>query len=445
VQVAEFSNTYGWAGETEKDGKLVHVMLYHNSARNLFLTSDSKGETLTEPSGNAMILPIPAVPGSMTSANMMDGAAYKPIGRMLYDATPGFFEHVMKVLMSILASVASGPEPMGMSKGAVQVMDHYEIFGRGSYTVVLANNASIIPEALSKVPLKVRPKINKEIFDAYQKWYPGWTFALCCFEKQAGGEPIVWWYEPKDPSELFFPALDAHTGKPPILNTSVDVDHHLTVSSTNMLTLLASTPFSAVRKVLGAQPSDPPFVPKHVMGSEFSGKLPQGDFVFSTTDLRMGLYRPLRKLPPGASQDPLISFANYLSDPTLIAKIICGFLLAALILVCQKRFLGTLALFISIAALVAAFAFVKMPLAQEHYVAVAFVQAIIASTALLVPIILYAPKSNALPYIVGTVILLVIMFLLPGYSSTWAPIVWAALLFLATRRSVQKIPDAGKI
>ena len=44
---ARFSGTWGWAGETEKDGQRVHFMLYENDAEDLY------GE-----GGNAMILPI---------------------------------------------------------------------------------------------------------------------------------------------------------------------------------------------------------------------------------------------------------------------------------------------------------------------------------------------------------------------------------------------------
>jgi hypothetical protein len=45
-------------------------------------------------------------------------------------------------------------------------------------------------------------------------------------------EPLLWWYEPKDPSHLFMPALDAHDGLPPEPGSDVDVDHVLVVGRT---------------------------------------------------------------------------------------------------------------------------------------------------------------------------------------------------------------------
>ena len=86
--------------------------------------------------------------------------------------------------------------------------------------------------------------------------------------------------------------------------------------------------------------------------------------------------------------------------------------------------------------------FIALECSRQHYVANAFWQAGIAIAALLLPIVKFAPKGNALPYIGGTVILIATMFLLPGYSSAWAPLVWALILFRVNSEKRRPLPVA---
>jgi hypothetical protein len=187
------------------------------------------------------------------------------------------------------------------------------VFDSGIYTVVLADDVSKIPGVLNKVPENKRPALNPEFFNAYDKWYKGWTFALCCFDNRdaKNSAPMVWWYEPKYPDLMFFPALDAHTGKPPDLNASVLVDHCLVVASDKAERFqdpfhMLCSPWREFAYNRDRRSDTNDFMPDRVMGRLYNGMMPQGDFVFRVNDVRHGIFEPLRVLPPGAGVSPSI-------------------------------------------------------------------------------------------------------------------------------------------
>lgn len=175
-------------------GKLIHVVGYKNKAKSGV--------------ANAMLLPFPSRV-RMGHTNVVDTQQCKEI----------MSDYVL----------AACP-PMFLCFGDSGGVD---VFDAGSYTVVLASNASEIPAALGQVPADRRPALNQEYFDAYAAIYPAndWQLALCCWNGDVDAEPIMWWYEPNDPTRLFLPGLDAHDGKPPVLDSMVDVDHTLVVGS----------------------------------------------------------------------------------------------------------------------------------------------------------------------------------------------------------------------
>lgn len=286
---AHFSSTIGYAGETMKDGKIVHLLGYQNTVQN----RNAKG-------GNAMLLPIPAVKGTMTKNNILDTSKAKHI------------------LEDMRRAVSAPPAGRGVMIGgaARKAAAPVQVFEHDIYTIVLAQDANDISKALSQVPQSKRPEMNKEIFDAYSKWYPGWTFALCCFDTkdEAKACPMLWWYKPANEEELFFPALDAHDGKPPVLDAEVDVDHAL-IASSNKMRGNAQTRVSS-----NSQPTPPIYddshpvsyfddpmppslktiLPMRVIGHSLTGSYKNGDFVFAIKDVRKGNFRPIRKGPPGA-------------------------------------------------------------------------------------------------------------------------------------------------
>ncbi len=260
---ADFHGTRGLAAEISVQGKLVHVLGYQNTA-------------LNQASGaNAMLLPIPAKPGSMTAKNMLD-----------LSTCPHALEDVQEAAArSIVTRTISASPPRRL-----------EVFDRGLYTVVLAQSASDIPQALERVRPDRRPQLAPAIFEAYEKWYPKWTFALCCFNSRqaAEGAPMLWWYEPLNPDQLFFPALDAHSGQPPDLKAAVAVDHALAVSTERMR---VSADVHYRDKVA---PEVAAYLPTRVLGRHIEGEMPNGDFVFEKRDVWAGDFRPERQLPPGA-------------------------------------------------------------------------------------------------------------------------------------------------
>ena len=284
---AAFSRTRGLASEAIFKGKLVHTLGYQNSVKNL-----STG-------GNALLLPIPARPRTMTAANIVDTSS-----------APDFFDSIERAFpVPLAASGASQVHDRGVTIKAPIVFEH------DIYTIVLAGDAEQIPAVLKRVPAARRPNLNPEIFKAYARWYKGWTFALCCFNnrEQANAKPMLWWYEPSDPSTLFFPALDAHTGHAPDLGASVDVDH-LVAFGTNKHIVPTSWPVdyapnewvAFIQKSKTSQKMSTTLrqlLPRTVLGQRFSGiDLPNGDFVVQLSDLLQGQIRISRQLPPGAAK-----------------------------------------------------------------------------------------------------------------------------------------------
>lgn len=259
--MVKFSDTILYASEVQDaSGRIVHVLGYENTAQNNvgedntskiglksfwhdlvdlvttqnrnrtdeFVASRIAGDTSKLPAkslktnpkaaGNAMILPFPCVPRTMTKANVLDTAKCPT------------------VLQDIAWALESEPtlHTPYLSFSMPETLRKVQIFeAAGIYTVVLAQDARDIPEALAQVPAEKRPGINPELFSAYAEWYPDWTFALCCFNNQDAKRalPLLWWYEPMNTDQLFLPALDCHTGDVPNLRARVSLDHTIAVGS----------------------------------------------------------------------------------------------------------------------------------------------------------------------------------------------------------------------
>jgi hypothetical protein len=265
---AKLSETILYGAEVKVAGKTVHVLGYQNTAENL------------DDGPNAMILPFPAKPGTMTEKNVIDTAACP------------------KILKDMAEAVRPRTRGLPMSFGADAVGKGLpvRIFESGIYTVLLAENAKDIPQALNKVDAAKRPKLNKEIFEAYAKWYPDWPVALCCFNNAAktNATPMLWWYEPLNEQALFLPALDSHTGGVPDLKANVDVDHTLVVGVSGM-------PHGNVVRFSDPIPSEVrPYLFDRVAGNKYRATMGNGDFTLSIRDLQAGVFMHYRLTPPGA-------------------------------------------------------------------------------------------------------------------------------------------------
>src|SRR4029450_10986595 len=222
LRPAHFSKTKGLAVEARRGRKVVHLLGYQNTVANLASDADfGWSRSSSTGTGNAMLLPIPAKPGTMTEKNVIDASS-----------APNCLKDVERAIMP---AVSRGGLRRGGTLGK-GLPDNVRVFDHDIYTVVLAGRAEDIAKALSRVPTNRRPAINKDIFEAYARWYRGWTFALCCFDTkdEANAKPLVWWYEPMHKEFLFFPALDAHDGKVPNLSAHVDVDHSIMIAPCDM-------------------------------------------------------------------------------------------------------------------------------------------------------------------------------------------------------------------
>ena len=253
LHASKMSGTKVYAGEANKDGVYVHVLAYQNVAASMH-------------SGpNAMILPIPAK-GSLGPLNLIDTRKFKHFLSDIAEAT----------------KEPSLSRSRSFSKGAPASLDSLaEVFDVGSYTVVLAERPGQVAEALERVPANKRPTINNQVLASYNKNYPGWPLAVCCWSGETQAEPILLWYEPKVPTYLFAPALDAHDGEAP-KQVDVTVDHIVAFGST-----LRATGNTLIQYSDLLLPQDvAALLPFRAVGERIRRKsLPNGDFWYPVTNL----------------------------------------------------------------------------------------------------------------------------------------------------------------
>lgn len=285
----QFSDTILYVAEFPGRGRLknrvIHVLGYENTVQN---DLNDTGH-----SGNAMLLPLPAIPGTMTRKNCI-----------LTQHCPHILQdYVLEIKRQLRTSCATLDVPLKKSAS-----NSVEVFNSGIYTVILAQNATEIPSALEKVPPEKRPSLHSELFETYSKWYPNWTFALCCFNnKQASrATPLFWWYEPIEPNQLFAPGVDCHTGSIPNLKQDVQVSHTLVAGSYWMESNHKESHYpEKVRFRDKIRWGVNPYLSRQVVGAQYSGFLPNGDFIIPFEKVRSisesagGLLPFARVKPPG--------------------------------------------------------------------------------------------------------------------------------------------------
>lgn len=293
-----FSNTILYASEVKKDsGEVVHVLGYQNKVQNDYLNESStdswlqdslnKIKSFISAQGNAMILPFPCVPKTMSEENVLGT-----------ENCPKILQDIAKALEPVSAS------PQILSFGAQSVPTRsVQVFDTGIYTVVLAEDARDIPSALNRVPRQKRPALNPILFEVYARWYPEWTIALCCFDNREAklAQPLLWWYKPMYEEKLFLPALDCHTGDVPDLNAKVLVDHTVAVSSYKWDgESLEEKRFAGVYYRDSIPVHIKPFLPDKVIGDIYQERMPNGDFTCDLNDVRQFQFKPVRNLPPNS-------------------------------------------------------------------------------------------------------------------------------------------------
>jgi hypothetical protein len=248
----------------------VHVVGYQNTAQNL----------ATGP--NAMLLHLPAV--GMTQANFIDTSGCP---------------RILRDMVASLQPVSRGPAAApgsAVAHGAPPV----QIFEHDIYTVVLATDPTLIPDALAQVPPHKRIPANRPLFDFYAAMYPGYAVALCCFDNREAmqANPLLMWYTPQDSSRFALPAVDCHTGGVPDLRAAVLTDHWVLFGTDEAGPEWGLPVLYMNRASMDGCPAAP-FLPDRVIGMPFRGLQPNGDFVIPYEDVLSGNLRTLHRLTPG--------------------------------------------------------------------------------------------------------------------------------------------------
>lgn len=281
-----FSDTVLYGAEVlhPDSGRPVHVLGYQNKVQGQLRPPSIRDWLPWGGVGNAMILPFPAKLGSMTRANVVDTSGYKDVLQHVANAIPRIVDDDVGDDSWPTLRAPQSPPKVQVFKAA------------GIYTVVLAQDPRDIPAALGRVPRSKRPVLNPALFDAYARWYPGWTVALCCFNTRRArlAQPLLWWYEPMFPDRLFLPALDDHTGGVPDLSANVLVNHVVAVTSYRL------QQGNSVRYRTPVPDVVTPYLRPFVLGQRYNNYLPNGDFVCDLDRLAAGRFTTERKVPLAA-------------------------------------------------------------------------------------------------------------------------------------------------
>lgn len=298
---ARLTSTKILAAEVMRGGRSVRVLAYGNTVANGPDPQSAAGPGFQI--ANAMLLPFPAKPGSMGEHSVVDTSTAR-----------SFLNDMAKPVEN--ERMSRGVSQGAMTLGAVRPA---LVFESGIYTVVMSDNASAIADAMHKVPLAKRPTLPQGFVSLYERWYPGWALALCCFNVMdtTAASPMLWWYEPMDDQmPLFAPALDAHDGGLPEAQSftpyeaysnrprsAADDPYVVTVDHT---ILFGSHRFVGAHRTSGALRSTEvdqaisSLLPTTYVGQMVHGAHANGDFVMSIAELNKG--RPakaLRVQPPG--------------------------------------------------------------------------------------------------------------------------------------------------
>jgi hypothetical protein len=234
--------------------------------------------------GNAMLLAVPAAPGTLGPSSLIPLAAYPHILR----------DFANTIMIGVSLSVGSG----SADDGDAVVVSGYDA---GLYDVVIASNAAAIAQALTsgKVSPSKTPVLNQVMYDQLDKLYPGFSFLLFCFDPKDSGKVggVMVQYTPMVGSEeiIFLPGLDGHNGS--IETGMVALDHTIIVGSYRMEDGNGSVPWFTDR---GAAENLPQLNCEVIGMSIAAGTMvPQGDFVVSIEEVCQGTVSIKREKPPG--------------------------------------------------------------------------------------------------------------------------------------------------
>ncbi|GEM_PF-3072788 len=225
---------------------------------------------------NAFLIPFPAKPLRMWDENII---------------TLRSCPHVLLDMEQALQDIQDSPptQPVVHMKA--------NVFDAGMYTIVFLHSKNVLPELLPFIPEARRPKRDHHLLiDQFIKGYPGWTFALYCFDTRDSvrAEPIMWWYEPTNPELLFVPGLHAGDGTLPSLTQPVRTHH--------TITLCSDLRNQKQGKEIHYRDQIPEellwMLPPDVIGGKNNGEYAQnGDFLYNIQDIRAGRVKQYLRWP----------------------------------------------------------------------------------------------------------------------------------------------------
>lgn len=252
-------------------------------------TPAQPGKPATIAVGNAMLFALPASPGTVSAANLIAVSDY-----------PSFMQDYARAVSPQVLSDGMRRGGMRGTLGGAKSVEVVKNFDKGTYDVVIAGSAKAIATAIDQIDPAKRPIVNSELYAQLDKLYPKWTFVLFCFAEESASKAgcAMVRYKPMKKYEhlLYLPGLDGHNGA--VETGQVALDHTLVVGSFAM-SKSASAREVQFRDVKFTQ--DLPFMPTRVIGKVIpAGTMaPQGDFLFKLDELRAGIFRARRALPPG--------------------------------------------------------------------------------------------------------------------------------------------------
>jgi len=268
-----FTSTITGTWEVMVEDRLMHVLWYQNHV----------GSNNGPSGGNCLIIPIM---GSWSSIRLLNTTSAPTI------------------LKDISHALRPAPEESLVLTGSLDrfggigsmVFLKFDIFD-----IVLAENAHDIARVLPEIDEKKRPKLNDGVFGVLDRWYKS-PVALCCFNNEEAMEakPIAFAFEPFIPEQLMVYTLDAHDGNPPDPTRVVTLDHTIFVGSY----ITDSEHGAEIRYSETPAPDLAPYILPKVMGEKLHNtKMDNGDFIFDVNEVRDGIFRGQRKLPPFAPKD----------------------------------------------------------------------------------------------------------------------------------------------
>jgi len=239
--------------------------------------------------GNAMLIAVPAQPGTVNASSLVAVGEY-----------PSFMQDYKRAVAPRPPVTRGGgllSATKGMDFSATPIV--VKGFDNGTYDVVIAQTASSISQVIAQVDENKRPQINKELYGQLDLLYPGFTFVLFCFaeEDKAKSGCAVVKYQPRQGLEhlLYLPGLDGHNGQ--VETGDVELNHTLVVGSYKMDAGAYARDVHFSDRGLTTKY---PFFLDRVIGTIIpkGTQAPQGDFLFKLDEVRHGLLRAKRQLPP---------------------------------------------------------------------------------------------------------------------------------------------------